>query len=54
MLSVKGTRLLPILKLKGKQESEIFEVPRNATQPVGIERHIPVCTEDSLYSLPLK
>jgi hypothetical protein len=43
--SVNETKLLPILKLNGKQESEIFEAPRKPTEPVGIERQVPVCID---------
>jgi hypothetical protein len=38
-------KILPILKLNGKQESETFEAPRKPTEPVGIERQVPVCTD---------
>jgi hypothetical protein len=52
--SVNETKLLPILKLKGKQESETFEAPRKPTEPVGIERQVPVCTDYKFLRLPLK
>ena len=54
MLSINGTKLLPVLKLNGRQESVIFEVPRKPTEPVGIERQLPVCSDYNFLRLPLK
>jgi hypothetical protein len=45
---------VPIMKLKGKHDSAMFEEARYATLPVGNYRQLPVCKDDKLLSLPLK
>jgi hypothetical protein len=52
-LSVYET-LLPTMKLKGKQDSEMLEVARNATGTDPVERQVPVYCEYKLLRLPHK
>jgi hypothetical protein len=53
--SVKVMKPLPIMKLKGKHDSSIFEEARYATLLLGDNyRQLPVCKDDKLLSLPLK